>query len=179
MTIASVGSNAEAQDRAIAALTLAFIRDPMMRYLFPEARAYLAHFPAFARVFGGGAFAAGTAWISEDQGGAALWLPSGVHADGETLAAAPELLHALIDEIVAVARAEGVALDLEETRATALAVYADTEGHRASLAVDLAEGRRTEIDAMCLEVARRGAAHGVPTPVNEVVGRLVSAREPR
>jgi 2-dehydropantoate 2-reductase len=98
---------------------------------------------------------------------------------GETLAAAPELLHALIDEIVAVARAEGVALDLEETRVTALAVYADTEAHRASLAVDLAEGRRTEIDAMCLEVARRGAAHGVPTPVNEVVGRLVRAREPR
>ena len=98
---------------------------------------------------------------------------------GETLVAAPEVLHALIDEIVAVAQAEGVALDLEETRATALGVYADSGSHRASLAVDLAEGRRTEIDAMCLEVARRGAAHGVPTPVNEVVGRLVSARERR
>jgi 2-dehydropantoate 2-reductase len=96
---------------------------------------------------------------------------------GQTLAAAPEVLHALLDEIVAVAQAEGVALDLDETRATALAVYADTGSHRASLAVDLAEGRRTEIDAMCLEVVRRGAAHGVPTPVTEVVGRLVSARE--
>jgi len=98
---------------------------------------------------------------------------------GETLASAPEVLLALIDEIVAVAQAEGVALDRDETRAAALAVFADTGFHRASLAVDLAEGRRTEIDALCLEVVRRGAAHGVPTPVNDVVGRLVSARERR
>jgi 2-dehydropantoate 2-reductase len=98
---------------------------------------------------------------------------------GATLTHAPELLFALLDEIVAVARAEGVGLDPEQTREDALAVYAVTGDHRASLAVDLAEGRRTEIDAMCLEVARRGAALGVPTPVNEVVGRLVRARERR
>jgi 2-dehydropantoate 2-reductase len=98
---------------------------------------------------------------------------------GATLAHAPELLFALLDEIVAVARAEGVDLDPAQTREDALAVYAVTGDHRASLAVDLAEGRRTEIDAMCLEVARRGAALGVPTPVNEVVGRLVRARERR
>jgi 2-dehydropantoate 2-reductase len=97
----------------------------------------------------------------------------------ETLARVPELLEALIDEIVAVANAEGVALDAAETRREALATFASIGPHRASLAVDLSEGRRTEIDAMCLEVARRGAAHGVPTPVNEVVGRLVSAQERR
>lgn len=89
------------------------------------------------------------------------------------------MLVALIDEIVAVARAEGVALDPDETRASALATFAEIGPHRASLAVDLSAGRRTEIDALCLEVARRGAARGVPTPVNAVVGRLVSARERR
>lgn len=98
---------------------------------------------------------------------------------GATLEHASEVLFALLDEIVAVARAEGVDLDLEQTREDARAVYAVTGDHRTSLAVDLAEGRRTEIDAMCLEVARRGAALGVPAPVNEVVGRLVRARERR
>ena len=98
---------------------------------------------------------------------------------GGALETAPEVLFALLDEIVAVARAEGVDLDPRRMREEALAVYAVTGDHRTSLAVDLAEGRRTEIDAMCLEVARRGAAHGVPTPVNEVVGRLVSAMERR
>jgi 2-dehydropantoate 2-reductase len=97
----------------------------------------------------------------------------------ETLARAPAVLVALVDEIVAVAVAEGVALDAEEVRTAALATFAEIGPHRASLAVDLAEGRRTEIDALCLEVARRGRALGVPTPVNEVVGRLVSARELR
>lgn len=47
------------------------------------------------------------------------------------------------------------------------------------MAVDLAEGRRTEIDAMCVEVARLGRDHGVPAPVNEVVGELVRALEAR
>jgi 2-dehydropantoate 2-reductase len=97
----------------------------------------------------------------------------------ETLASAPDVLVALIDEIVMVARAEGVALDPDETRDAALATFTELGPHRASLTVDLAEGRRTEIDALCLEVARRGAALGVATPVNEVVGRLVSARERR
>ena len=32
---------------------------------------------------------------------------------------------------------------------------------------------------MCLEVARLGREHGVPTPVNEVVGELVLALEGR
>jgi 2-dehydropantoate 2-reductase len=45
------------------------------------------------------------------------------------------------------------------------------------MAVDLAEGRRTEIDAMCVEVARLGREHGVATPVNDVVGELVRALE--
>ncbi len=49
--------------------------------------------------------------------------------------------------------------------------------HRASMAVDVAEGRRTEIDAMCVEVSRLGRDYGVPTPVNDVIGRLVLALE--
>ena len=37
------------------------------------------------------------------------------------------------------------------------------------MAVDIRERRRTEVDAMCGEVSRLGAAHGVPTPVNDTV----------
>ena len=36
---------------AIAALTMAFANDPAVRWLFPEARQYLRHFPNFARAF--------------------------------------------------------------------------------------------------------------------------------
>jgi ribosomal protein S18 acetylase RimI-like enzyme len=71
---------------AIHALTLAFVRDPVMRWLFPTPEAYLTHFPRFAAAFGGPAFGAGTAWLCDDGSGAALWLPSGVHPDGEAIA---------------------------------------------------------------------------------------------
>jgi len=91
--------------------------------------------------------------------------------------AATALLRRLVEEIVAVARATGVDLDLDETWALALATYGSVGPHRASMAVDVAERRPTEIDAMCVEVARLGREHGVPAPVNEVVGELVRAIE--
>jgi 2-dehydropantoate 2-reductase len=93
--------------------------------------------------------------------------------------AAVAMLRRLVDEIAAVARACGVALDARECRELAEATFASLGDHRASMAVDLAEGRRTEIEAMCLEVARLGRECRVPTPVNEVVGGLVVALESR
>ena len=87
------------------------------------------------------------------------------------------LLRRLIEEIAAVATACGVPLEADECWALAEATYASLGDHRASIAVDLAEGRRTEIDAMCVEVARLGREHGVAAPVNEIVGELVRARQ--
>jgi 2-dehydropantoate 2-reductase len=89
------------------------------------------------------------------------------------------LLRRLIDEIAAVAQACGVPLDAGASWELGQATFAALGDHRASMAVDLAEGRRTEIDAMCVEVARLGREHGVSAPVNEVVGELVRALEAR
>ena len=74
------------RDRAIAVQTMAFSSDPMMRWLYPEAGDYLEHFPAFAAAFGGRAFANDTAFVADDFGGAAFWLPVGVEPDGEAIA---------------------------------------------------------------------------------------------
>ena len=80
-------------------------------------------------------------------------------------------------EIAAVATACGAALEADEAWELCRSTFAGLGAHRASMAVDLAEGRRTEIDAMCVEVARLGREHGVATPVNDVVGELVRALE--
>jgi ketopantoate reductase len=45
------------------------------------------------------------------------------------------------------------------------------------MAADVLAHRRTEIDAFCGEVTRLGAEHGVPTPVNWVVGNALTAVE--
>ncbi|HXV01583.1 MAG TPA: GNAT family N-acetyltransferase [Caulobacteraceae bacterium] len=66
-------------------LALAFSADPAMRYLWPDAHAFLASFPRLARAFGGRAFEHGAAYRAENGEGAALWLPPGVEPDQEAL----------------------------------------------------------------------------------------------
>lgn len=75
------------EDGAIAVLALAFSTDPVARWAWPDARTYLANFTAFARAFGGAAFARGTAHVHDALAGAALWLPPGAHPDEEAMLA--------------------------------------------------------------------------------------------
>lgn len=71
----------------IEVLLRAFAGDPGVRWMFPRDRQYRTHFPAFARAFGGGAFAQGTALRTEGFAAAALWLLPHAHPDEEALGA--------------------------------------------------------------------------------------------
>jgi GNAT superfamily N-acetyltransferase len=62
-------------------LTLAFVADPFVRWLWPDARYYLIHGPSYIREFGGKAFAHGTAYYIDGRRGAALWLPPDANVD--------------------------------------------------------------------------------------------------
>lgn len=66
------------QDSIIAVLALAFSADPGARWIYPDPRKYLSHFPDIVRAFGGSAFEHGTAHYVEGFFGAALWLPPDV-----------------------------------------------------------------------------------------------------
>jgi ribosomal protein S18 acetylase RimI-like enzyme len=70
---------------AIAVVVLAFGADPVARWSWPDPGAYLAHFPAFVKAFGGRAFAEGAAHTVEGYAGAALWLPPGIGPDEEAM----------------------------------------------------------------------------------------------
>ena len=79
------------------------------------------------------------------------------------------LFHDLMKEVVAVGRADGVALDpdfADDRLAFAETVPAEM---RASLLEDLERGNRLELDWLAGEVVRRGRALGVPTPANAAV----------
>ena len=69
-------------------LMLAFDQDPVMRWMFPQARDHVNHFPKFLMGQGGGGIDAGTAFVAGDYAGAALWLPPGMHSDEAALFAA-------------------------------------------------------------------------------------------
>jgi 2-dehydropantoate 2-reductase len=71
-------------------------------------------------------------------------------------------------EVVAVANAEGVGLTEEDVRRTLAFVQAMSPTWRASLAVDLRQGRRLEVDWLSGAVCRLGEASGIPTPFHRV-----------
>lgn len=62
-------------ETAIAAVVMAFSADPAARWMYPDSRQYLRHFPEFVKVFGGKAFRYGSAYVTDNGWGAALWLP--------------------------------------------------------------------------------------------------------
>jgi ribosomal protein S18 acetylase RimI-like enzyme len=73
------------EGRAIDTIALAFVADPITRWVWPNAQQYLTAMPRFVRAFGGAAFSHGGAFCSDEYAGAALWLPPGVHPDDERL----------------------------------------------------------------------------------------------
>lgn len=70
---------------AVAAIIAAFLVDPAARFAWPAARDYLKAMPSAVHEFAGACFEHGTAYLSADLCGTALWLPPGVQANGEAL----------------------------------------------------------------------------------------------
>lgn len=70
---------------AVAAIVAALLIDPAARFAWPAARDYLEAMPLAIHEFAGACFDHGTAYVSADLCGAALWLPPGVQPDGEAL----------------------------------------------------------------------------------------------
>ena len=84
----------------------------------------------------------------------------------------------VIDECVAVARADGVAIaDGGTLHAAALALGAAMAAATSSTEQDLARGRATEIDSLNGYVVSRGDALGVPVPMNRALHALVRMLE--
>jgi ribosomal protein S18 acetylase RimI-like enzyme len=78
-------ATADEMSSTIATIVAAFITDPIARFALPAPHHYLRAMPRATREFAGGAFEHGTAHVSSDFCGAALWLRPGVHPNGEAL----------------------------------------------------------------------------------------------
>jgi 2-dehydropantoate 2-reductase len=100
-------------------------------------------------------------------------LPYGRLVQGEGV---PNVMRDVVDECLAVARAEGVAVpgDMHQT----VPRIAETmPGQFSSTAQDLARGKPTEIDHLNGLVVRKGEALGVLTPANGLLVALVKLLE--
>jgi 2-dehydropantoate 2-reductase len=79
------------------------------------------------------------------------------------------MYRAIVEELAALARAEGVTLPTDAVEAVVKAAEALAPEARSSLFDDLEQGRRLELEALHGHAARLGARHGVPTPMVSAV----------
>ncbi len=91
------------------------------------------------------------------------------------------LMASVIHELYAVGGAMGVALEPatpgEYLERLFHELIPPTAAHYASMREDFRQRRRTEIGALNGAIARYGAEHGTPCPVNDTLTRIVRARE--
>src|ERR1700747_1651623 len=83
MEIPVKSATATDEAAALGVITLAFSTDPVARWVYPDPREYLAHFPRITMAVGGKAFSHGSPHIAGGFAGATLWLPPGVSPDEE------------------------------------------------------------------------------------------------
>ena len=101
--------------------------------------------------------------------------PYGENVAGEGI---PDVMHDVVDECVAVARADGVQLPADPHLATRKLVETMPSQYSSTAQV-LARRKPTEIDHLNGYVVRRGQALGFPTPANRVLWALVKLIEGR
>jgi 2-dehydropantoate 2-reductase len=87
------------------------------------------------------------------------------------------VMEALIDEGVAVARAEGAKVDAGELRHRTHLVAKRTATNRASMLQDFDRHRRTEIDAITGSIVRTAVRRRIAVPLNHLLYAVISARE--
>lgn len=97
---------------------------------------------------------------------------------GQTVAGAgiPEVMHDVVNECLAVAKAEGVSVP-GDVDAAVRRIVETMPGQYSSTAQDLARGKPSEIDYLNGHVVRRGASLGIATPANRVLWALVKLIE--
>ncbi len=96
------------------------------------------------------------------------------------MVARPEIhavMREVVEEVVAVARADGQALDLDACLQAMDQLAPMMPAQMSSTAQDLARGKPSEIDHLNGFIARRGAELGVATPVNRTLHALVKLAE--
>jgi 2-dehydropantoate 2-reductase len=88
-----------------------------------------------------------------------------------------ELMHAVLEEGVRVATAEGVTLSLTHLSRLLSKVLRSSAQNRSSMLQDVLSGRKTEVRELNGIIARLGRRHRIATPLNDVLLSLVVSLE--
>jgi 2-dehydropantoate 2-reductase len=101
------------------------------------------------------------------------------YGDFATVPEARELTRAAALEVVALSAREGVALSAADVDRIFPILAGLAPAGKTSMLQDVEAGRKTEVEIFAGAVVALGRRHGVPTPVNEVLGKLLIGLERR
>jgi 2-dehydropantoate 2-reductase len=90
---------------------------------------------------------------------------------------AKQLMAAILTEVVAVANAQGIALDYDERWLAITSLLEKAIGGKASMLQDVEAKRQTEIEVINGAIVEAGKRVGVATPVNEAMVQMVHAAQ--
>ena len=85
------------------------------------------------------------------------------------------LMEGLLDEVIAVAGAQGIDLDRAERWRAITGLLEKAVGARASMLQDVEARRQTEIDVVNGAIVEAGKRHSVPTPLNDAMVWMVKS----
>ena len=88
---------------------------------------------------------------------------------------AKSVMASLLAEVVAVAKAQGIALDYHERWEAITGLLSKAVGGKASMLQDVEASRQTEIEVINGAIVEAGRRAGVPTPVNATMVWLIGA----
>ncbi|PBB40353.1 2-dehydropantoate 2-reductase [Mesorhizobium sp. WSM3866] len=87
------------------------------------------------------------------------------------------LMAAILKEVVAVAKAQGISLDYDERWAAITGLLEKAVGGKASMLQDVEARRQTEIEVINGAIVDAGKRTGVATPVNETMVWMIQAKQ--
>lgn len=88
-----------------------------------------------------------------------------------------ELARSVAREVAAVAKEEGLCINLDAVFSTIAYACEHHGGHKPSMLQDLQSGKRTEVEALNGAIVRLGKRHGIATPLNTTLATLIRLAE--
>jgi 2-dehydropantoate 2-reductase len=112
--------------------------------------------------------------VGVNQASAAMRAPYGTFQSSKE---AQALMEALMRETIALAEAEGVDLSEQDIVAWYGFMNGLSPDGKTSMLQDVEAGRKTEVEMFAGKVVELGGKHGIPTPVNETLLRIIHVLE--
>jgi 2-dehydropantoate 2-reductase len=112
--------------------------------------------------------------VGMNQASAVMRAPYGVFQSSRE---AQALMEALMQEVIALAGVVGVDLAEKDVDDWVAVLNTLSPQGKTSMLQDIEAGRKTEVEIFGGKMVALGSAHGIPTPVNQTVLRIIQVLE--